>query len=253
VSQVVELRPERRDELLAEAVAGSVPVVLTCRRADGWLRLRAWFLDIDVQAGQLVLEYPTAAGPPASEWEAQQEVGASFRRGHRKYVFGATVSGAHAAPGGRTDRSAHLRLQWPTTMQELQRRLYCRTPVPRGITIPVDLLLSPDHQWGRAGVTPNRATLLDISLGGLSLALLGDRNPGWRTGQRLTCRFPVEPDGPPVEIPAICRRSERLPDGRNRIGLQFLGLGTAAQDQATPQRLHRLAARLQRSQGRRPT
>jgi len=246
-----ELPAKVRDELLREGACRHAPVALTCKSAEGWVKLQAHFNGIDVQTSQLVLQYTLRAVGAVPTITAGQSVNVSFRRGHRKAVFDTTViehktRADHQSGGGGT-----LRLQWPAAMFELQRRLYHRTSVPRGVVIPVDIWLDEANAASDQAVKPVRGTMLDVSAGGVSLALPAHRLSAGGKNAALMCRFATAPDGQPVEITATTRSHERMPNGRIRLGLQFMNLDTSQEGQGTIRQIHRLTTRLQRSGGRR--
>ncbi|HOA74843.1 MAG TPA: PilZ domain-containing protein [Phycisphaerae bacterium] len=234
-------------ESLSEAIRNRYPATLTYQAADGWTMIKTRFLPAaDHEDDAVCLE---VLGPePAAELpEIGRELGVSFRRGSRKCVFTAGLLGCSRLPskGGRT--RIVMRLSWPDIVQELQRRLYHRTPVPPGHYIPVDLWLTEAHEAANQDMSHQRGRMLDLSAGGLSVELPREVRPRWREDDRLACRFAGPADRQPIEVTARITYYERRSDGQVRMGLQFLGLDAGDRGRRVLQQINQITQRLRRA------
>jgi len=244
MTQPFDVDPQEKDSLLLEAVSSRLPLQLSCLLPNGWEIMKSRFLATESESEHILLDYPTPADYPCPGLEPEQNIGVSFRLGHRKYVFTTSVTGALEQRKSRGKTRWALRIRWPETMQELQRRLYYRAPVPDRIHIPVDIWDQPamTDQALPSGMT--RGRMLDLSAGGVGLSLADEAAQNWRENEHLVCRFSPQPGGVPLEIKARFRHRESLGPGRSRVGLQFVGLETSPDGKATLQRLNEMTRRL---------
>jgi hypothetical protein len=237
--------PQRRDEILMEAVEQFTPIVVTTRTAEIWQMFKSRF--VGGECGRnLVIERPMqdGAGVGATlEACPGQELGIAFRRGHKKCLFGARVQ----QPTRLGDSpAAGLALEWPQNIQEMQRRVYLRVPPPPDQSIEV-------HCW-RGGVRcaeqqPACLTgnLSDLSAGGVALTSMA--SIGFALGDAVGCQFTLNEE--PFMLDATVRHIGRDCEGRNALGLQFIGLEMTMPGQAMLARLARAVTALHRSHTRR--
>lgn len=229
---------EHAREHLLEAARTREPVTITYHAKTGWIVIKGRFAGEQDGSGALVLEQsnPLRDSEPAPEFG--QELGVSYRRGSRKCVF--TAAFVDSQPSPKNGRPL-LRLTWPEQIEELQRRMYHRTPVPQGRLIPVDLWLA-QAQAADSANSAHRGTMVDLSAGGLSVELPRESRPRWREDEQLACRFSTGPDRPPIEVTARLTNYTRMSDGHVRVGLQFLGLDTNDRGRNTLHRISRMAS-----------
>lgn len=247
MSQQYALERRPSHEALAQAAETRDIATVTFQAAAGWAVVKTRFVNADKGSG--VLELELLAGQPdiRSALQIGQELGVSFRRGSRKCVFTSCLLES-AEDRGAGGRSRHiLRLTWPDNLQELQRRLYHRTPVPEGRVIPVDLWMGRKAEDSANNSLPHRGRMVDVSAGGLSVELPREIRPRWREHDQLACRFAAGPDRAPIEVAARLTHYTRLADGHVRLGLQFLGLDAGDRGRHAFQQISHLANRLRRS------
>lgn len=252
MSQTNQLTTTGRDnEMLREAASRRVPVVLTCRVADGWSALKSRFLGLDRRNDQLVIEYPAGSDRGTPEIVSGQSIGVSFRRGHKKCVFGTSVVERCSFPPGKSVNRAALKLQWPESVYQLQRRLYHRAPVPEGITILVELWRGDSQHRPARDAPVHSGTVLDLSVGGISLTLSPEHSLHWDEDDPVTCSLLPGPGEPAITLYARLRYQEKTGNSHVRMGLQFVGLDSWPGTREALQRVIRLATRFQRIQMRR--
>ncbi|MBI4580018.1 MAG: PilZ domain-containing protein [Planctomycetes bacterium] len=244
MNQRFGVTPDQAREILQEMVDGQSPAKLTYQAGAGWVMVKSRFVGVDESSDLLLLEFSPRGDEAEDPPEAGQSIGVAFRRGSRKCVFDSHVVDQVAMPDDRPGTLA-LRLAWPEKVNELQRRLYVRTPVPRGRLIPVDLWIR-EAGGGRDEPPAQRGRLVDLSAGGISVELAREARPRWREDDPLSCRFRADPNHELVEASVRLTSHSRLPDGHVRLGLQFVGLDASEQGRQVLQQIHRMTTRLQR-------
>jgi c-di-GMP-binding flagellar brake protein YcgR len=250
MSQPMEIHSERQVQLLEEAASRRWPAVIACRTDNGWVNVKSRFLACDPASERLTLEYPFSANEVIPELVAGQDVGVSFRRGHKKCAFNALVTGSGQMElGAGTVRAPIVTLSWPEDMHELQRRLYYRSPAPSGSAIPVKLWRG-DKEGPCAGPSWScRGRLVDLSAGGISIWVSRCPIPQWEEDEAVGCSFPVDSGGAPVSITGRLRHWEVTAQG-TRVGVHFVGLDTSLADRDTLRQVIRLTTRFQQINAR---
>jgi c-di-GMP-binding flagellar brake protein YcgR len=240
---------QRRDEILTQAAAQSAPVVVTIRAQECWRTYKSRMLAAEV-GRWLLIERPTpgsSSGPP--EIAPGEELGITFRRGHRKCMFSAQVLQA-AQAGTPSGPVAALAVGWPEWMQEFQRRVYQRvTPPPDG---PIEVHLWPGGvEWrpsaAHGGVCVGRVT--DLSVGGMAVTMAG--TCALRMDDALGCAFAPRPEDEPFVFDATLRHVGRDAESNAVLGVQFVGLETSTYGRLAIARLARIVTAFHRAQARR--
>ncbi len=236
------VEPTRRDEILAEAIEKTTPVVVTSRTGTDWVTHRSHFL-----AAPGLQQHLLIAGPLTTENGALttltrgEQIGVSFRRGHKKCMFGSVVEDLQEYPQG-------VVVEWPEQLQEFQRRVYHRSTPPRGVTIEIRYWLADAHEHAAPTPPPEDAchgTLTDLSVGGARIET--QANPSLRIGQTVVCHFVHRRGAPPMSLEAKCRHRQREPNGTESLGLQFVGLEATPGGRKRLVRLAQIVSEFQRS------
>lgn len=240
-----QLNPRRREEYLQEAVERQVPVVLSIKTSVGWANFKSRFLCVDSKTQQLVIEYPHSHEGPLPEVVSCQNVGVSFRRGHKKCMFSTMVTGRSQYPISGGSPVPAINLVAPSQMFELQRRMFYRTPLQEDQRLTVELL----PLGGDSGepVVPLRATLVDLSAGGCSLLMPANEAPDWPVNATIACSIMTEDGHPPIQAPCQFRHREAHDEQNVRLGLQFAGLDATPDGRRALQRILDLTCQLQRA------
>ncbi|HEY3244078.1 MAG TPA: PilZ domain-containing protein [Phycisphaerae bacterium] len=246
-----EMPRQRRDEILLEAAAQLTPVVLTARTAECWQVYKSRLLS--AEPGQRLLverSDNTPGGPP--EIAPGEELGVTFRRGHRKCMFSARVQPpASVVLGDR--RHTALVLSWPDWMQEFQRRVYQRVAPPPDQSIEVHVWRGGAEQRpassAAAGSGVHVGAVCDLSVGGMAMTLAGVHP--LRAGDALGCAFSARPNDEPFVLDATLRHVGRDAEGRSVLGLQFVGLETSGYGREAVTRLAKTVTGFHRLQSRR--
>jgi hypothetical protein len=120
--------------------------------------------------------YPQAGDQPAVELVPGQQVGVSFRRGHKKCIFSTIIVLRRNEPAGSGAALDTLILRCPEQMHELQRRAYERVICPPDRFIAVRLWegLGAGHE-GSWPLCSGRVA--NLSVGGVQIDIRQDHNP----------------------------------------------------------------------------
>ena len=167
--------------------------------------------------------------------QLSQPVGVSLKYRYGKIVFDATVEGFEQS--GKS--GAEIVLTVPDRVEIIERRSYFRVNVPKSLKVNATLW-HRRHQQGQRK-TPDKywqSKLIDISAGGLQLALDNSQKPDFKKGQYVTLRFTPLPYEQPVMFTAQIRNTLPTANGDGMcLGMQIVGLEASAEGRETLMRL----------------
>ncbi|MCK4660823.1 MAG: PilZ domain-containing protein [Phycisphaerae bacterium] len=236
------VEPSRQDEILAEAIEKTTPVVVTTSKGTAWVTHKSHFLAAPGLEHRLLLHAPlTAESGSTTAVLRGEQIGISFRRGHKKCMFGTVVEDLQEYPQA-------IVLAWPEQMQEFQRRVYYRSAPPRGTTVDVRYWVAEEAVRSSATQPPENAyhgTLQDLSVGGIRIET--NEHPVLSIGQTVVCHFSYKRGAPPLTIHATVRHLQDEARGGESLGLQFVGLETTPGGRKRLVRLAQIVSELQRS------
>jgi len=231
---------------LREAITSRVTVMVNARTDKGWMMLRSRFLTCDELNTTLSIERPRTSHNSKAALARGQNVGLSFRHGHKKCVFETEV-----LESGSIERNEPITLAWPAEIDQLQRRLYVRTEVPSQMTIPVDIRHRNNVSENPHQDKASRGVMLDLSAAGMSIALRETKTSRWRVGQTVTCAFALGQENRPWELTGQLRHCEKSSQGHLRVGLQFVGLDTSVKGCQILRQIGQAAGRFRQMSNRR--
>jgi len=238
--------PREATNIFDDAVRQRALAVLTLQEGHDWVTFKSRFLERDPSGRFFVLDYQPIGSTPLPTLSEGQYTGVSFRHKSRKVLFATIVEATgHFVLDDKTSVPA-VRYRWPTSMTELQRRAYHRTPVPSGMTLlvgfwPGGSAARPDAQASPLQITTG--DLVDLSCGGALVRLHKASQPDWVDGQTLGLELQL-PDGkPPVVIDGRYRGLRYEESGALSAGVQFIGLEMLPEGRVV---LHRLSNAVQR-------
>lgn len=234
----------RQEEIIADAIREQRQLVLTYNLPDGWCRQKAVFVSGSPASREALVQAMLPENYQVIQLPSQGTVvGGSFRLGHKKCLFSATVRSC-----GPRARNVPISLTWPDHLSQLQRRAYERATPPRGQIIAVRFWeekgegMSPDAREVRHG------QLEDISAGGMRLKVADALS----VEMEKTYKAVLTPrqGKPALLLDAILRHREIAERNRASLGFQFVGLETSTDGLRMLDRLARLVSQFQRSQHR---
>lgn len=228
------LDPGTATAILSWAVERQTPITASLLTEGRWCNLRSHFVRYDVERNLIQIVYPISVdtlAPP--EIAAGEELGISFRRGHKKCIFVSPVmmrSLDKCAEGQAVDT---LVVRGPTEVRELQRRVYQRITVAPDRFIAVKLWQGGLPTRGGANWPICSGRLDNASVGGLLVDIRSDQNPRLGVGDLVGVEITIAPGRPPVLAEAQYRHCTMKGPGRMGLGLQFLGLEHNLPDRAS--------------------
>lgn len=245
-----EVAGDQIRSLVQSSAERNTPIALTCRMDEAWRNYHSRFLG--VRDGQLWVEYARASeGDPPPELTAGQLLGIAFKQRHHKYVFTArilAIADFHPLPEV-TIRG--LRLEWPTRMQKLQRRMFYRVTVPASQPIFAGLWRGTHDSVMETG-TRIGGQVIDLSAGGVRVRLLENQAVPFQVGEALKIELRQRKDnvaGESIRADAIYRHTANDEFGVT-VGLQLVGLTETAKGRATFNQLGQIIAAFQKNDRR---
>lgn len=232
------------EQSLVNAIQRRDRAVITLRLNDGWRTHSTEFVSGNKSAGRVTLLIRARADDATVELPAKGEgVGVTFRAGHKKCMFATIVADTPKNSDGLL-----ITLEWPATVDRLQRRAFERVAPPQGIVIPVRFWKAA-ATGGEAGDRSNvrHAQLEDFSAGGMRIrtADLADIV----IGAMYRCAFAPGKRGATLVVDARLRHREASDRGRASLGFQYIGLETTTEGRRTLTRIARMVQQFQRGGG----
>lgn len=234
------------DSILQDAVRERQRLVITHHTPQGWRLLKGRFV-----AGTLTPDSLTAEIAPAEDASGcdapttGEVIGCTFRSGHRKCMFGASVLSAE-----RTTEGLRVTLQRPRDLQQLQRRAFERVPPPKGAVIAVRFWPQAEGTANPDQRTVRHGQLEDISAGGMRIRVPDPKDI--QTDATYRCVFTPRQGRPAFLLDALLRHRAAVEDGRACLGFQFIGLETTPEGREILDRLARFVAHLHRARQPKP-
>ena len=210
-------------DLLKKASAGRTQCLMTHLSRGKWHMTKVTLLSITESSIQLDITQKEKHHP--ININIDQPVGLSFKHEYCKYIFESTVIGFE--PSVNSKSGGIIVISMPDRIDRIQRRNYYRVSVPAELSVRVlfwhrgyndELKTVPiDNYW--------QGTLIDLSAGGLQVAVGLDQKPNFREGQLVGIHFTPMPFEQPVQIEAQVRHIAPTANGSQLcLGLQVIGL-----------------------------
>lgn len=233
--------PVPREANLTQAVQEQSRVVITHREVDGWRTHKAQLVSGEKITGSIVARVTWADDEPWDWPESGVEIGVTFRAGHKKCMFSTRAFPMAGEPGQRL-----LRIEWPNTIQQLQRRAYQRATPPETSIIPVRFWQAKSNDRGN---TTDRSSmrhgqLVDMSAGGMRIKTADLDHVELEGDYR--CVLTPDSGATPLVFDARLRHRESTNHGRAALGFQFIGLEVTPEGRKTLTRIARLVNHFQR-------
>ena len=174
---------------------------------------------------QLYIEITPREKPHPINIQVDQPVGMSLKLGYNKYIFDTVVLGFE--PSVKCASGGKVLLAMPERAEKLQRRSFFRVPVPKCFNVKV-LFWHRGYRDGANDVPFEnywQARLLDISAGGMQIAVEIGLSGNFKPGQLVGLQFTPMPYELPVLLEAQLRHMAPTADGQELcMGLQIIGL-----------------------------
>lgn len=247
MSSTTSIAKQQPEQYLTDSIHKERMVVITVNGPDGWTSFKSKFLPTSQEGESVAVEIM-----PNDRCEIEfcaapgQELGVTFRVGHKKCMFGTVVESVR-----RNGDNMVVVFRWPESILPLRRRVFERATVPDGVVVAVRFWRDDAASTSGADArTVRHGQLEDISAGGMRVRVAG---PGdIEVGAVYRCAFTPKQGKPAILVEARVRHREAIEHGRASIGFQYVGLEVTAEGRRALERLTRTVSQYQRahSQGR---
>lgn len=221
--------------LLQTVIDERIPAIMTYLSRGKWHVAKINFVSLG--ASNLKVEVIQDDRPHPVNIQLNQPVGISLKYRYGKVVFDTSVIGFEACSKGK---GGQIVFMVPDRIEIVQRRAYFRVSVPKSLKVNVtlwhrqqsdaDSRRTPERYW--------QSRLVDISAGGLQLAIDNSTEPDFHKGQFVTMRFTPLPYEQPLMFNAQIRNILPTADtSKACLGLQIVGLEASPEGRETLQRL----------------
>lgn len=221
-------------KLLQSVIEEEIPAIMSYLSKGKWHVAK--ILMQKLGASQLHVKVLQGDRPHPVNIKLNQPVGVSLKYRYGKIVFDTTVSAFEQSPSGQ----AGIVLVVPPKVEIIQRRSYFRVNVPASLKVNV-VLWHRRHDDSGKSLTPEKywqSRLIDISAGGLQLAIENSTKPDFRKGQFITMRFTPLPYQQPIMFNCQIRNILKTADGNGScLGMQIVGLEASTEGQEILQKL----------------
>ena len=182
---------------------------------------------------------------PCQEFKHHQPIGISIHLGHFKYLFDSTIQKTdEMGPFGR------IFLDFPDTIEQVERRAYHRQPVPRNTTVKVIF-------WHRGYLDASdnepaenywEGMLLNLSARGAQFEIKTSHQEYFKLGQVLGIQFTPMSYQKPLLLESHVKYVNGQPSSRPfRIGVEFLGLEASPERRADLDRILEIVAEYEKT------
>jgi hypothetical protein len=228
VNEVILLHETRSRQVLQTVIDKNIPATLSYLSQGKWYVARV--LLSNLSGNSFGIRITPKKSSQSSHLQIGQTVGISFKHGYGrqydKYVFDTTV--ISLAPATMI-RPVDFILTAPQEIEVVLRRGYLRVQVPNLLKVNVRFwhryCTSKDGRVTIAIGPTWDSRLVDISAGGLQIAVPAFPTPDFKKGDTIGLQFTPMPYETPVKLNAEVRNVMPAADGKDIcIGLQMLGL-----------------------------
>ncbi|GAB4332006.1 MAG: hypothetical protein Kow0099_03630 [Candidatus Abyssubacteria bacterium] len=247
----------RIERLIDLACAYNVPLLITVESRDTLYRYKSRMLEMQKGAGtaSLIIDIPITDGP-AVALKPGLIMNVYFALDEKRYLFESAVLRKTTFTLENKRKTSALEISYPNILRSGQRRQYFRVPVPLGRPISVecgvmgnrtDWLTQEPGAWNFPSRLRFEGRIINISVGGMLLAMKRAHGVTARVGVRLGMRFALAPNETPIALKGIIRRIEEGPTAEEiRVGVEFIDTNEKFDYRLAINRLYRYVAETRR-------
>ncbi len=248
MTNATDLEPASQSAVLQWAAERRTDLMVSQPLENGWSNLRSTFMRFDPQTGVIQITFPYSPGGQEPEILPGDELGLSFRRGHKKCLFVSIVVLRQADTDAAGNSVDTLVLRAPREIRALQRRAYQRVIVPPHRFIGARLWEggAPKDTTTVGPICSGRVA--NISVGGVLVELRVEQNPRLASGDLVGIEITPDRSRQPLMLEGQYKHC--LMQGGDRLGLgfQFMGLEHVMPGQATLTQIADMVNQLRREQ-----
>jgi c-di-GMP-binding flagellar brake protein YcgR len=244
VNEVILLRGAETERILQSIVDEKIPASMCYLSRGKWHITKVAFCAVDPEQLSIIALPPSFQNadtislgqtrPRPVNIQIDQSVGLSVKYEGGKLIFDTKVTdfGLSGALMGGV-----IMLRTPEQIEIISRRSYFRVRVPQKLQVDVTMWLRRSRKTDKKK-SECTGRLVDISAGGLQVAVETLQKPELREGQYVIANFTPLPSEAPVEFSAQIRNI--LPTADNKylcFGLQIVGVEASVKGRETLARL----------------
>ena len=217
-------------EVLESAIEQKTIAIMTYLTERRWHVAKLVFTDLG--ANKLSCRIITDGKPRPINVRSEQPVGVSMKHPCGKIIFETKIISLEPAADGGA-----IILAVPNRVEIINRRSYFRVKVPSSLKVKTvcwhrDQKQDDDLNCSKMDSDKRywQGTLIDMSAGGIQIAIENDQKPLFKKGQFITIRFTPLPYSMPLMFHTQIRNL--LPTADNKsvcMGLQIVGLEASAE------------------------
>jgi c-di-GMP-binding flagellar brake protein YcgR len=224
--------------ILSKFVEEKVPAIMSYQSADKWHVAR--ILPSSLGANTFKVELCQQQQRHPVNIKMGQAVGIAVKYGYGKFLFDCKV--VDLEPSSDSSRGGKIILSVPSQIDMAQRRSYFRVEVPESMEVSIDIwqCRHPGESLiSKITSAPDwRGKLVDLSAGGVQLAIDNSQKPRLKTGQFMKLQFTPMPGKEPIEFGGQVRTVFPTADEKHLcVGLQVVGLEVSKSGRAILARL----------------
>jgi len=236
-------------KILQTVIQEKTPAIMTYLSKGKWHVAKVLLTGLG--ANRLNINIQPRKKPHPINIQVDQPVGISLKYGYGKFIFETKVIGLE--PSQEAGSGGTILLAVPDRIEIIQRRSFFRVEVPKSLKVNVllwhrcqttddtecqkELLVSPENEQMPAD-RYCQGKLVDISAGGLQIAVDDEKRPDFKKGQFVGLRFTPMPYETPLMFNAQIRNILPTVDNRSIcLGLQIVGLEASPEGRQVLQRL----------------
>jgi c-di-GMP-binding flagellar brake protein YcgR len=243
VDGILILRQTEPQRLLQTVYNENIPMFISYLSARKWQIARAKITDVSEKCFKVKITPQKVTTPVMLH--PGQTVGISFKygfeQGYGRFVFGAEVAAVEQA----SDLSClgSVSLAMPEEIEVIQRRSYQRIMTPEKLNISVSIW-SRSFLGGGRGMPAAEVSqswtgkLVDISAGGLAVAISMSQGPLLEEGQFVSLKLTPLPNQTPLAFNVYVKSVSQTAAGDNVcVGMEMVGLEASSEGRLVLQRL----------------
>ncbi len=255
--QLEHVSPTRIERLLELSCVYNVPLTITVDADDMTYRYKSRMFEMCkvLQTRRLVIDHPVTDGP-AIALVPNTPISVFFALDNDRYFFDSRIIRKITFTLANKRSVSAFEIAYPNVLKSGQRRMFYRVPVPQGKPICVECGIIGDKNewtiqepgaWNFPSHVRFEGRILNISVGGMLLAIKKPRSNNLVVGAKLVMLFTLKLDESPLLLKGVIRRvEERSGEDDDAFGIEFIDIPEKFEYKLAINRLYRYVAERQR-------
>lgn len=250
--------PARVERLLELACVYNVPLTVTAETIDNIYRYKSRMFELKKtpDGNCLVIDHPVTDGIETIALTPKVPITIFFALDKERFFFETRMIRKVTFTLEGPRKTTALEVIYPNVLKSGQRRMFYRVTPPLGNPISVkcgvlddriDWLAQEPGTWNFPSHLRFEGHVVNISVGGLLLAVEKGSKVNVQVGTRLGIRLSLAVDETPLMLKAIIRRMEgKDADGKERVAMEFIDTSEKFEYKLAINRLYRYVTECQK-------